>query len=250
MLLSRFRYLAFATLALVSAFAASVQAQETFARANQEYAAGRFQEAIDLYQQLVSHGEPSAALFYNLGNAWYRAGDLGQAILQYERALVLEPHQPETEANLRLVRDKARALELRRNWAARAVKRGTSLHYSVAAAASFWIAAFAAVGLMWRRQRRSAALATLFSVSIISLALSLYALYVLETGANGRPLAIVTAKTTEARLATADNAGTVLALPPGSEIKILSTRGDWIYAALPNDLRGWIPAKNAERVWL
>jgi len=41
-----------------------------------------------------------------------------------------------------------------------------------------------------------------------------------------------------------------LALPPGSEVKIVSTRGDWIYAALPNNLRGWIPAKNAERVRL
>jgi hypothetical protein len=39
-------------------------------------------------------------------------------------------------------------------------------------------------------------------------------------------------------------------LPPGSEIKVLSERGDWIYAALPNDLRGWIPANGAERVRL
>ena len=54
----------------------------------------------------------------------------------------------------------------------------------------------------------------------------------------------------EARLATADNANTVLALPPGSEIKILSTRGDWIYAALPNHLHGWLPAKSAELVRL
>jgi len=42
----------------------------------------------------------------------------------------------------------------------------------------------------------------------------------------------------------------VLALPSGSEIKILSLRGNWIYAALPNDLRGWIPAESAERVRL
>ncbi|MDQ2660118.1 MAG: hypothetical protein M3Y03_06830, partial [Verrucomicrobiota bacterium] len=61
---------------------------------------------------------------------------------------------------------------------------------------------------------------------------------------------IVLAKSTDARLATADNAGTVLTLPPGSEIKILQTRGDWIYATLPNDLRGWIPAKSAEPVRL
>jgi hypothetical protein len=60
----------------------------------------------------------------------------------------------------------------------------------------------------------------------------------------------VTAKNIQARLATAESAGTVLVLPPGSEIKILSTRGRWDYAALPNDLMGWIPAGSAERVRL
>jgi hypothetical protein len=74
--------------------------------------------------------------------------------------------------------------------------------------------------------------------------------YTLERGSNGYALAIVTGQEVQARLATADTANSVLALPPGSEIKVLSTRGDWIYAALPNDLHGWIPAKNAEQVRL
>ena len=60
----------------------------------------------------------------------------------------------------------------------------------------------------------------------------------------------MTGKNIEARLATADNASSILALPPGSEIKVLSEWGDCIYAALPSDLRGWIPAKSAERVRL
>ena len=60
----------------------------------------------------------------------------------------------------------------------------------------------------------------------------------------------MTRKNIQARLATAESAGAVLLLPPGSEVKILSTRGDWCYAALPNDLRGWIPAQSAERVRL
>jgi hypothetical protein len=81
-------------------------------------------------------------------------------------------------------------------------------------------------------------------------AASVQAIYTLELGARGNALAIVTGKDVEARLATADNASSVLALPPGSEIKVLSERGDWIYAALPNDQRGWIPAKSAEKVRL
>ena len=72
----------------------------------------------------------------------------------------------------------------------------------------------------------------------------------LDNGSKGRALAIVTGNDVQARLATADTANSVLALPPGSEIKILSTRGDWMYAALPNDLRGWIQTKNAEQVRL
>src|SRR5439155_1410832 len=56
--------------------------------------------------------------------------------------------------------------------------------------------------------------------------------------------------TANLQIATADTANSVLVLPPGSEVKIVSTRGDWIYAALPNNLRGWIPAKSTERVRL
>jgi hypothetical protein len=39
-----------------------------------------------------------------------------------------------------------------------------------------------------------------------------------------------------------------LTLPAGSEIKIVSQRGNWIYAGLPNNLRGWMPAASAEQV--
>ncbi len=57
-------------------------------------------------------GQWNPALFYNLGNAYFRTGDLGRAILNYERALALDPSQPEARANLQLARDQARALEL------------------------------------------------------------------------------------------------------------------------------------------
>jgi hypothetical protein len=90
-------------------------------------------------------------------------------------------------------------------------------------------------------------------LSIVSLsifAVAVFAIYELDNGSNGRALAIVTGMNVQARVATADNANSVLALPPGSEIRLLSNRGDWIYAALPNNLRGWVPAKSAEAVRL
>ena len=240
--------LASALAALVCSCASSA-ADDAFSKANQEYAAGRFREAIDLYDNVVKAGETSAALFYNIGNAWFRAGDLGQAILNYERALALEPRHPEAQANLRLVRDKARALELPASWRDRVAALATATQYTIVAAASFWVAAFALAALLLSR-RRSGTLGATIVLAMIVCAIAVVALHSLETGKRGSALAVVTAKNVEARLATADNANSVLALPPGSEIKILSTRGDWSYAALPNNLRVWIPAQAAERVRL
>jgi len=240
-----------ATIAVLCAGAGVLQAAEdpAFAKANQAYNEGRFQEAVDDYQSLVQSGRWSANLFYDLGNAWFRLGDFGKAILNYERALALDPHHPEAEANLRLARDEARALELRKDWLERYVAMATTTQYSIAVAAGFWFALFGAVRLFFS-PRRSAGQIALIALAVLLCGASAFALYTMENGTRGSGLAIVTGKDIEARLATADNASSVLALPPGSEIKVLSERGDWIYAALPNDLRGWIPAKSAEKVRL
>jgi tetratricopeptide (TPR) repeat protein len=217
--------------------------------AAEEYRAERFREAAELYDRQIESGERNAPLFYNAGNAWYRAGDLGRAILNYERALALEPAHPEARANLQLARDKASALELTRTRADKWIGRIQPSHYTLAAAVAFWVAAFAFAAL-WLGRRRSRPLVALAAAALLIFAAALAALYRLETGTRGAARAIVTGEKIEARLATADNAGSVLALPPGSEIAILSTRGEWSYAALPNNLRGWIPAASAERVRL
>lgn len=234
-------------LGCASAYPARGAQNPAFAKANQDYSEGRFQEAVDSYQDLVKSGQWSANLFYDLGNAWFRLGNFGEAILNYERALALDPHHPEASANLALVRDEARALELKRTGLDRYIEAGTSAQYSMAASIAFWVALFGAARLLFSR-RRSAALVSLIILSTVVFAGAVFALYSLESGSKGKDLAIVTGKKIEARLATADNASSVLALPPGSEIKVLSQRGDWLYAALPNDLRGWIPANAAQRV--
>jgi tetratricopeptide (TPR) repeat protein len=237
------------SLAFGIASVAYAQPDSDFTKANQEYAQGHFKEAISGYEALVRSGQWSANLFYDLGNAYFRTGDFGRAILNYERALALDRHHPEATANLQIARDEARALELQQGWPERHLQFASVNQYSIAAAIAFWLAIFAAVILIFAR-RRSATVIAMLIFCLLASAVAIYAAYAFEHGPNGSALAIVTGKEVQARLATADTANSVLALPPGSEVKILSTRGDWIYAALPNSLRGWIPAKNAEQVRL
>jgi tetratricopeptide (TPR) repeat protein len=234
---------------LMAAFAGAVSAadESAFAKANEAYTEGRFDEAAAGYEDLIRSGHWNANLFYDLGNARYRLGDFGRAVLNYERALALDPRHPEADANLRLARDEARALELRRDWMERYASIGTVKQYTIAAAVAFWIALFLTAHSILG-ERRSVGRMTLIVLSLIVGGISIFGIVTLENGERGEGLAVVTAKAVDARLATADNAKSVLVLPAGSEIKILSERGDWIYAALPNDQRGWIPASSAQRV--
>ena len=225
------------------------KADAEFAKANQAYAQGHFKEAISEYESLIRAGQWSANIFYDLGNSYFRTGDFGRAILNYERALAVEQHHPEATANLQIARDEARALEIQPGWAERYLQFASVNQYSIAAAIAFWLGIFAVVALVFARRRSSTRL-LLVACCLLVFGVACCAIYTLERGREGAALAIVTAKDVQARLATADTANSVLALPPGSEVKILSTRGDWIYAALPNNLRGWIPAKNAQRVRL
>jgi tetratricopeptide (TPR) repeat protein len=227
----------------------SAQGDAEFAKANQEFAQSHFKQAISDYEALIRDGQWSANVFYDLGNAYFRASDFGRAILNYARARALEPHHPEATANLQIARDEAHALELQPSWPERHLQFASVNQYSVTAAVAFWVAAFCLAALIFT-PRRSAAMKSLLVVMLLVFAGAMFAIWQLERGSKCDALAIVTGKDVQARLATADTANAVLALPPGSEIKVLSTRGDWIYAALPNNLRGWIPAKNAERVRL
>jgi tetratricopeptide (TPR) repeat protein len=245
-------FLSFLLIALCLAAATparAIDADAIFTRANADYAAKKYKSAIDQYESLVKSGQWNPSLFYNLGNAYFRVDDLGHAILNYERALALDPQQPEARANLQLVRDRARALELTPNWVEGHVNFLTREQFTWLAAVAFWAALAILMGLYFTKRRP---VVWIFALALFVLvaAGAITAVYALETGSAGRDLAIVTGKNIQARVATAESAGTVLVLPPGSEIRILSTRGNWDYAALPNDLEGWIPAQSAERIRL
>jgi tetratricopeptide (TPR) repeat protein len=66
------------------------------------YKAKNYRQAIDAYQKLISEGYRNAEVYYNLGNSYYKTGQISLAILNYERAHRLAPSDEDIHFNLKL----------------------------------------------------------------------------------------------------------------------------------------------------
>ncbi len=77
----------------------------TKAEADSAYMKNDYTAAIQIYESLLSKGE-SAEVYYNLGNSYYKTDNIAKAILNYERALLLEPGNSDIRANLEVARSK------------------------------------------------------------------------------------------------------------------------------------------------
>lgn len=96
---------------IVSPHSARAGLRETFEAGNEAFGLGEYDRAISAYEELLDHGVWDAHVFYNLGTTYARTGKLGKAILNLERALLIDPGHEEALDNVRTVR---RALARRR----------------------------------------------------------------------------------------------------------------------------------------
>ncbi|MBV8968564.1 MAG: hypothetical protein JO331_05815, partial [Verrucomicrobia bacterium] len=101
LLASRSSLLSIAFFALVGSCAVfAADPAETWNQANQAYRQKNYTQADTLYSQLLANGVYGRELFFNLANTDVQRGDKGKAILNYQRALVLDPQFAHAKLNL------------------------------------------------------------------------------------------------------------------------------------------------------
>ena len=99
-----FRFWIILILITVASVGATPVTDSLFLQGNQAYEDKDFESAIDKYLAALDHGVESASLHYNLGNAYFKAGDLGRAVLSYSRARRLAPDDEDLIHNLNFAR--------------------------------------------------------------------------------------------------------------------------------------------------
>ncbi len=78
------------------------EAAQTFEQANRLYLQAKYPDAIAQYEKIVQSGFESGELYFNLGNSYYKNGNIQKAILNYERAKQMLPRDEDVQFNLQL----------------------------------------------------------------------------------------------------------------------------------------------------
>ena len=222
------------------------------ARENPAQAAQRYRQAVAGFQALRDAGLRNSALEYNLGNAYFRLGDLGQAILHYCRATRLAPGDERLTANLRYARNRIEPF-IAPSGQSRLAQQLLFWHYNTSVQQRFWaLVVLAAIGwpllLLWLRWRRRALLVTGLIAVALALVTAASVRWQLEDEAR-YPAAVVVTKE-PLRLGRGEGSDLALQQPlgPGVECRILQQRGEWVEVRLRNDQTGWLPESAVARV--
>lgn len=212
-----------------------------FDQANHLYEQGKYAEAIGAYQAILESAQASAALYFNLGNAYFKSGQIGRAIHAYEMAEQIAPRDPDLRANLRFARDQVRGPTLTRPAWQRWLARLSLNEWTIVASATLWLF-FALLSLRQLRPSMKAAL-RVYTLGLGAAACGLcacLALAVRETRLSNR--AIVVVPETPVRQAPLNESQVAFTVRDGAELRVLDHKGDWLQVASDPQNTGWLPS--------
>lgn len=217
---------------------------------NQRYEAGDYAGAIAKYRMIVDSGVENGQIDYNLGNAYFKNGELGEAILHYERAHQLLPRDKDVTANLQFARSQLiDQVDLPEEPAI--VRWVEGIHNLATLNETLWwtwaiywiLTALALLAIFVRRARHGAAYAlavfgALFVLSLVSLGVKIHH--------AGMAQAIVTAAEANVYSGPGEDYLLQFTVHEGVKFDVEGERQGWYRVRLSGDLEGWAPKDTLE----
>lgn len=221
--------------------------------ANPQRARQLFRSAAQAFEGVVAGGVRNGRLEYNLGNCYFQAGDIGQAILHYRRAQHLRPRDALVESNLREAQ--SRCLTTIRPSPRLALLRGfffwhytTSIAERLYAAVVLWVAAWVMLLLRQFAPWRWAVGTAL--VTGLGCAAALGSVGVSRWQERHATPGVVLASDVTAHKGPGKSYQRQFEQPlqPGVEFRLRDSRAEWWNVELADGNRGWIQANQGELV--
>jgi tetratricopeptide (TPR) repeat protein len=209
-----------------------------------------FVSSIREYELLVADGVENGKLYYNLANAYFRAGDVPRAILYYRLAERLLPRDEQIGANLKFARSRVPDL-VEATDTGRLLRQLLIAHYRLSVrermqwSAISFAAAWAVLGLRIWLPRRWLTIAGLIGLTVsMSFIVSVY-LQINEEAHH--PIGVLVSDGVLVRKGDAETYEPQFNRPLGAgvEFRVLNRRGDWLHIEISDGKNGWIRVDQA-----
>ncbi len=239
-------------LLLQTAFTTPIDA---FGQAERLYQEDWYAEAIEIYESIRESGVEDGVLYYNLGNAYFKSGRLGLAIVSYERALKLLPGDDDVRANLAFANTLVSGglaeppLPLAIGWIVDSYRRSDPSALAWTLGLAFFVGGIAVSLLLldrWPALRTPA-----FGVLVASSAVALVAgasLLVKVRAERGRVDGIVVTENAYVRSGPLESSPRLAEIHEGLKVRIQGEREGFLQVTLANGLTGWLPRGQVERI--
>lgn len=223
-----------------------------FYTGNTLYEQDRYKEAIEKYEEIIKAGYSSGPLYYNLGNCYFKLGQLGKTILYYERAKQFIPKDPELNFNLNYVKslleDKIEAPY--RNWLQRKLysmvyffNLSTWIGFTVIVWSIFIISGIIAVlAIGFRKGFKYIGI-----ISAVLLIIGFSSTLILYSESSS-PQAIILSKEIPVRYGPGEGEVEAFLLHEGTKVTIKKHQEEWIQVQLSDGKTGWLPQHAVEKI--
>lgn len=227
------------------AFGGFAQEDSLFDAGNKAYAAQDFEGAINAYNKILATEKKSAVLYYNLGNAYYKQDELGEAIWAYEKALEINPSDENIRFNLSFVNAKTYD---QLDFSETGIKKWLGINlfsYSInfwAYTSIFFAVLFSIVLYIFfttKKQRiKNMSLTGGFAFSFL-LILTVVLAYFNKMEIIDRDEAVIITETVVIRTSPSATGEEAFKLHEGTKINLLRTNENWVEVNI-NDNTGWV----------
>jgi tetratricopeptide (TPR) repeat protein len=236
----------FSWLGICLGTAASDPATSAFDAANKLYEQTKFTEAASAYEQLLKSGQSSAAVYFNLGNAYFKAGQMGKAIEAYARAEAITPRDPDVRANLQFARNQVQGPTYSPPHWKRWLGRLSLNEWSFLACAVVWLWFVLLTLLQWRPSLKPAL--RVYTI-VLGMAVALVCSLLLVTWSEHRSAqgAVVISKEASVRQGPLDESQTTFTLHDGAEVLVLDHKDDWLQISTDPRRIGWVKREQVVR---
>lgn len=242
-------------LALAFSLTGYAQNSQLFDSANEAYAAGDFKEAVENYEQILANGETSAALHFNLANAYYRLDSVAPSIYHYEKALQLNPGYEDARNNLVFAKNMAiDAIGEEPSGGFWGIFSKSTAAFSASGwgwVAIFCMLVFVVFFLVYYFSQRTTIKRLSFIASMFFLVLAVASAVVgftKDSLQEESSYAIVFAEQVEVKSEPSPRSAEAFLLHEGAKVKITENFQEWVEIELPNGSRGWMLKNDLKRL--